>query len=70
MVLDFSHPGEARVSMKGFVEDMLVSSGITGRAGTPATEGLFEVRNDAVLCDEVKRKEFHSLVAKLLYLAK
>jgi Reverse transcriptase (RNA-dependent DNA polymerase) len=70
MVLDFSHPGEVRVSMKGFVEDMLLSSGITGRARTPATEGLFEVRNDAVLCGEVKRKEFHSLVAKLLYLAK
>jgi hypothetical protein len=30
MVLDFSTPGETRVSMKGFVEDMLKTSGVTG----------------------------------------
>jgi hypothetical protein len=28
MVLDFSHPDETRVSMKGFVEDMLLSEGL------------------------------------------
>jgi hypothetical protein len=70
MVLDFSHPGETRVTMKGFVEDMLLSSGITGGAMTPATDGLFEVRADAPECTEARRKEFHSLVAKMLYLAK
>jgi hypothetical protein len=36
-----SHPGETRVTMKGFVEDMLLSCGITGGAKTPATDGLF-----------------------------
>ena len=70
MVLDLSRAGEARVSMKGFVEDMLQTSGVTGGARTPATEGLFEVRADAPLCSETRRKEFHSQVAKLLYLAK
>lgn len=70
MVLDFSHPGETHVSMKGFVEEMLKCSGVTGGARTPATEGLFEVRADAPLCGDQRRKEFHSLVAKMLYLAK
>lgn len=70
MVLDLSHPGEARVSMKGFVEDMLLSSGVTGGVKLPASEGLFETRVGALLCAEPRRKEFHSLVAKLLYLAK
>ena len=40
MVLVFSTPGETRVSMKGFVEDMLKTSGVIGGAKTPATEGL------------------------------
>ena len=70
MVLDLSQAGETRVSMKGFVEDMLLCSGVTGGARTPATDGLFELRTDATLSTEEKRKEFHSLVAKLLYLAK
>lgn len=61
MVLDFSHPGETRVSMKGFVEDMLLCSGVTGGVRTPATDGLFELRPDATTSTEEKRKEFHSL---------
>jgi Reverse transcriptase (RNA-dependent DNA polymerase) len=40
MVLDFSAPDETRVTMKGFVEDMLHTSGVTGGAKTPATEGV------------------------------
>jgi Reverse transcriptase (RNA-dependent DNA polymerase) len=70
MVLDFSQQGETKVTIKGFVEDMLKSSGVTGGAKTPATDGLFEVRPDAPLCSEERRKEFHSIVAKLLYLTK
>jgi hypothetical protein len=42
MVLDFSNPGETRVSMKDFVEDMLLSSAVTRGAKTPATDGLFK----------------------------
>jgi hypothetical protein len=56
--------------MKGFVDDMLRSSGVTGGARTPATEGLFEVRATATACTEQRRKDFHSIVAKMLYLAK
>jgi hypothetical protein len=70
MVLDLTHPGEARVTMKGFVDEMLKSSGVTGGARTPATEGLFEVRANATACTEQRRKDFHSTVAKMLYLAK
>jgi hypothetical protein len=49
MVIDFSHPGENRVAMKGFVDDMLKSSGVTGGARTPATEGLDQ-------CEDVYRR--------------
>jgi hypothetical protein len=70
IVSDFTHPGETRVTMKGFVDDMLKSSGVTGGARAPATEGLFEVRANATVCIEQRRKDFHSTVANMLYLAK
>ena len=70
MVFDLTHPGEARVSMKGYVDSMLESSAVTGGARTPATEGLFRVRPESELVCESERKEFHCTVAKLLYLAK
>jgi hypothetical protein len=60
MVLDFSTPGETRVTMKGF---------FSGGPRHP-TEGLFELRADAPICTELRRREFHSLVTKMLYLAK
>jgi hypothetical protein len=40
MVLDFSHPGETWVTMKGFVDDMLMLIGLTGGLmGPPRSEG-------------------------------
>ena len=70
MVFDLTQPGEARVSMKGYVDSMLECCDTTGGARTPATDGLFEVRPDSQAVMESERKEFHSTVAKMLYLAK
>jgi hypothetical protein len=49
---------------------VLRASWVTGGAKTPATEGLFELRADATMRTEARRKEFHSLEANMLYLAK
>ena len=70
MVFDLSTVGTAKVSMCGYVEDMLKESGTVGGARTPATEGLFDVRECAGMATEEQRVRFHRLVAKLLYLAK
>ena len=70
MSIDFTHAGEARITMAGYVKDVLLSSGVTGNARTPATDGLFEVRGDAVAVSEEIRVWFHRVVAQLLYLAK
>ena len=70
MVFDMSTAGVARVSMGGYVEDMLKESGTVGGARTPATEGLFDVKEDAAMATEAERMRFHRHVAKLLYLAK
>lgn len=70
MVFDMTEPGVAKVTMSGYVEDVLSTCGSTGGARTPATESLFEVRADAPLCADRDRVEFHRRVAKMLYLAK
>lgn len=71
MVFDLLVVGEARMTMKGYVEDVITYAGITGtNARSPATDGLFETREDAELVDETERSWFHSVVAKLAYLAK
>ena len=70
MVFDLSHQGEVRMNMKGYTNDILLYAGIPGRARSPATGGLFETRDGAELVVESVRSWFHSVVAKLSYLAK
>jgi hypothetical protein len=61
--------GEAKVTMKGYIQDALDGSGTTGLAASPAIDQLFDVRDIARVTEE-ERARFHSIVAKLLYLAK
>ena len=70
MVFDVTKKGEARVTMKGYVDDMLMCSETLGGARTPGTENLFNVRPDATKATEAERGHFHTMVAKILYLAK
>jgi histone deacetylase 1/2 len=69
MTWDFGVPGEVKVTMKGYVEEVLKVSQVTGTVSTPASEQLFSTR-DATLLQPVQKEEFHSIVAKMLYLAK
>ena len=70
MAFDFSHTGEARLSMSGYIDEMLDSSGVQGIAKNPATDGLFEIRPDAVMVTEGVRVWFHRVTAQLVYLSK
>lgn len=69
MTLDFSMPGKAKCTMEGYVADLLRIAGVSGKASTPALDDLFEIVDSPTLADEL-REDFHSTVAKLLYLAK
>jgi Reverse transcriptase (RNA-dependent DNA polymerase) len=40
--IDFSHSGEARLTMAGYVQQILDTSGVTGTARTPASDTLFD----------------------------
>ena len=74
---DFSYLGmrirladnTVKVTMDGFVEDLLTEYDITGVRSTPATPGLFEIGDSKEVCKMFKVK-FHTIVAKLLYLSK
>ena len=70
MVFDLSHPAEARVTMKGYVDVVLDLSKVAGGAKTPATDGLFEVREGGELVSEEEMRVFRSEVMRLMYLAK
>jgi len=70
MNFDFSAQGKVRVSMEGFTHDLLKQYEVHGTVVTPATLSLFDAPNDATTLDDREGKEFHSCVAKLLYLAK
>jgi Reverse transcriptase (RNA-dependent DNA polymerase) len=70
MVLDFTHAGEVRVTMCGYVDEILKSSGVPGTARTPGTDGLFDVRDTALPVPEEVRAWFHKHVAMILYPAK
>ena len=67
MSLDLSTTGEVRISMSGYVEEVLVNAGVEGMAKTPATDGLFEIRESTALVTEAKRAKFHRVVAMLSY---
>jgi Reverse transcriptase (RNA-dependent DNA polymerase) len=70
MTFDLSCPGEARLTMHGYVQEVLKSSGVIGTAKTPATDGLFELRETSPKLTTSQSKWFHRHVARIAYLAK
>jgi hypothetical protein len=67
MTFDFSDPGKVKITMEGYIRDMLKLYDVTGIAATPATENLFVIRDHMPLLSAAKQVEFHSRVAKVLY---
>jgi len=67
---DFSSPGKVKVTMEGYIADVLNLYEVEGFAATPATSSLFEVDAKSVALEGKDSEEFHSRVYKLLYLAK
>ena len=70
MVFDLSVVGQVKMTMKGYIDDTITYAGVQGHAASPATDGLFESRESAVAVDAVRSAWFHSVVAKLAYIAK
>jgi len=69
MTFNFETKGEARVTMKRLVDEIIAGSGVTTEFKTPAVDELFDVR-DAQKLDVEERDRFRSYAAKLLFIAK
>ena len=72
MLLDNSNDEYLEISMPSFIKALIEESGIdiNSKSDTPASTNLFEINEDAVKLDKNEREDFHTLVAKLLYLSK
>lgn len=70
MTFDYSIPGEVKVTMEGYIRDLMRIAGVTGQAATPATSHLFNINPTSPLLDKQKKEIFHSLTAKVLFPAK
>jgi hypothetical protein len=69
MKFDFSKTGKVKITMSGYIIDSIKHAGVTSTTECPASASLFQVR-DTTLLDAKQRGDFHSMVARLLYLAK
>ena len=69
MSIDLTHSGEARLTMCGYANEILLTSGVPGTARTPASDTLFD-DDESEYVSENLRVWFHRVVAQLLYLAK
>lgn len=69
MELDYSVPGQLRVTMIPFLQEMLAEfpEEITQTRTTPAADYLFRVRDDAPKLPEEQAQLFHRFVAKLVF---
>lgn len=71
MVFVFNSDKTVSITMDGFVCDFLLGvEDIPGTDTSPASKNLFNVRADAAGLDAARRERFHSIMAKILYLAK
>ena len=58
------------MTQEAYIDDLLEECGVDGVSKTPASEDLFDVRDDAVLATTEQQVWFHRQVARVLYLAK
>jgi len=72
MILDNSNDKYIEVSMPSFIQQIIEDSKIDkdAKSITPCASKLFEVIDDDEKLDDDERENFHTLVAKLLYLSK
>jgi hypothetical protein len=70
MVFDYTKRGQVSISMERYVDEVLKAHPVDGTAKTPAADDLFDVDVDSPLLSKTDAKTYHTVTAKLLYLAK
>ncbi|KAL7564335.1 hypothetical protein ACA910_007187 [Epithemia clementina (nom. ined.)] len=72
MTLDYTVPGEAKIDMSEYVKNMVndFPEELEGRISTPWNEKLFKVNDKSKALDKTKAEQFHTFVAKGLFVTK
>jgi hypothetical protein len=70
MTWDFSTKGKCKVTMEKYINDLLTDNNITDTIDSPASNHLFVINPIAEKLSNDMNINFHTQVAKLLYLAK
>jgi hypothetical protein len=69
MTFNYEVKGEVKIIAEHYTDEVMSAQEVKSETNSPALNTLFKVR-ETELIDSGKKKEFHSAVAKLLYLAK
>jgi hypothetical protein len=72
MQITFLPNGTVRINMEDYIQEAIRDCGedVTKGATTPATKNVFDIKPGIPLLQKSKSELFHSIVAKLLYVAK
>ena len=70
MNFDYSVRDQVKITMKGYIDDLINLYDIQGFATSPADDSLFQIDPESPPLGSEQLAEFHSRVAKVLYLAK
>jgi hypothetical protein len=74
MTFDFKTPGSVKITMQSYVNDIVdnyvAPSARCKGVSTPADQDLFEIHPDSAILGDEDKERFHSMTARLLYLAK
>jgi hypothetical protein len=73
MSIDMSTPGTAKITMDGMVEKIVKDSkteNLDFVTRSPAADDLFDTTTESPRLDEARRQHFHTITARLAYLAR
>ena len=70
MTFDFTQQDIVRITMTHCIEEILATCGMECTATTPATDNLFNVRDDVTSATKEEATWSHPFAAKLLYVSK
>jgi hypothetical protein len=70
ITFDYSVPGKVKLTQEGYIGDLILFYNVDSAVKTPAADNLFDVDPNSPLLDKVRKEDFHTLSAKLLYLSK
>ena len=70
MTMDFKSSGKVVITQDKFIQDILSDIEVKGQISSPADNTLFRIDESSPLLETARKELFHSVAAKLLYLAK